>query len=44
MTIHGGMDEEALVHKHSGILLRRKKQCNNAICSNIDGTRDYHTK
>ena len=21
-----------------------KKECNNAICSNMDGPRDYHTK
>ena len=28
---------------HSGILLRHKNEGNNAICSNMDGPRDYHT-
>ena len=27
-----------------GILLSYKKEWNNAICSNMDGPRDYHTK
>ena len=31
-------------HTHNGILLSHKQQWNNAICSNIDGHRDYHTK
>ena len=26
------------------MLLSHKKECNNAICSNMDGPRDYHTK
>ena len=30
-------------HTHSGILLSYKKQIN-AICNNMDGRRDYHTK
>ena len=29
---------------HSGILLSHKNEGNNAICSNMDGPRDYHTK
>ena len=29
---------------YSGILLSHKKEQNNAICSNMDATRDYHTK
>ena len=33
-----------MVHTHDGILLSLKKEQNNAICSNMDGTRDYHTK
>ena len=33
-----------MVHIHNGILLTHKKEQNNAICSNIDGTRDSHTK
>ena len=28
----------------NGILLSHKKEQNNAICSNMDGTRDSHTK
>ena len=28
----------------SGILLSHKKEWNNAICNNMDGPRDYHTK
>ena len=31
-------------HTHNGILLIHKKEQNNAICSNLDGTRDSHTK
>ena len=38
------MDKEDVVHIHSGILLSHKKEWNNAICSNMDGPRDYHTK
>ena len=33
-----------MVHKYSRILLSHKKEWNNAICSNIDGPRDYHIK
>ena len=33
-----------MVHIHSEILLSLKKEWNNAICSNMNGTRDYHTK
>ena len=29
---------------YSGILLSHKKEQNNATCSNMDETRDYHTK
>ena len=28
---------------HNGILLSNKKELNYAICSNIDGPRDYHS-
>ena len=30
------------VYIHNGILLIHKKEQNNAICSNMDGTRDSH--
>ena len=29
---------------YNGILLSHKKEWNNAICSNMDEARDYHTK
>ena len=32
------------VHAWTGILLSRKKEWNNAICSNTDAPRDYYTK
>ena len=41
--INRWMDKE-VVHIYSGILLGHKKEWNNAICSNMDATRDYHTK
>ena len=37
------MDKEDVVHIYNGILLSHKKEWNNAICSNMDGPRDYHT-
>ena len=33
-----------MVHMYNGILLRHKKERNYAICNNMDGCRDYHTK
>ena len=44
MSINRGMDKEDMVHTYNRILLSHKKEQNNAICSNMDGTRDYHTK
>ena len=38
------MDKEDVVHVYSGILLGHKKEQNNAICRNMHGSRDYHTK
>ena len=35
---------EEVVHVYKGILLSHKKELNNAICSNMDRARDYHTK
>ena len=37
-------DKEDMVHVCNGILLSRQKERNNAICSNMNGPRDYHTK
>ena len=36
------MDQQDVVHIYSGTLLSHKKEKNNAICSNMDGPRDYH--
>ena len=44
MSIDRGMDKEDVVHICNGTLLSHKKERNNAICSNIDGPRDCHTK
>ena len=44
MSISEGVDKEGVVPIYSGILLSHKKEWNNAICSNMDGPRDYHTK
>ena len=38
------MDTEDVVHIYNGILLSHKKEWNNAICSHMIATRDYHTK
>ena len=38
------MDKEDVVYIHNGILLSHKKEWNNAICSNMDGPRDYLSK
>ena len=33
-----------MVCVYNGILLNNKKEWNNAICRNMDATRDYHIK
>ena len=38
------MGKENVVYIYNGILLSHKKEQNNAICSNMDATRDYHVK
>ena len=41
------MDKEDFIlfsHTHNGILLSHKNKLNNAIYSNMDGTRDYDIK
>ena len=32
------------IHTHNAILISHKEKINNAICSNMDGPRDYHTE
>ena len=44
MSINRGRDKEDVVHIYNGILVSHKKERNNAICNNMDATRDYHTK
>ena len=44
MSTDRGVDEEDVVQIHNGILLGLKKEQNNAICSNMDGPRDYYNK
>ena len=38
------MHKEVVVHMYNGILLSHQKEWKNAICSNMDGSREYHTK
>ena len=44
MSTDRWMDKEDVVCIYNGILHRHKKEWKNAICSNMDGVRDYHTK
>ena len=44
MSIHRGLDKKDVVHIHSGLLLSPKNEWNNTICSNMNESRDYHTK
>ena len=37
-------DKEDVAHKQNGILSSHHKERDNAICSNMDRRRDYHTK
>ena len=40
MFIDRGMDKEYIVHIYNGTLFNHKKEQSNAICSNMDGSRD----
>ena len=44
MSINRGVDKEDVVHTYNGIVLTYKTEPNNAICSNVDGPRDYYTR
>ena len=37
------MDKDVL-HMYNGLLLSHKQECSNAICSDVNGHRDYHPK
>ena len=41
-SINRWMNKENMVHAYCGIVLSHK-EWNNAVCSNMDGLRDYHT-
>ena len=38
------MDKEYVVHIYNGTLLKHKKEKNNAICSNMDGSRNCNSE
>ena len=38
------MDKRDTVHIYNGLLVSHKEEQNNAICTNMDGPGDYHTK
>ena len=40
-VINRWMDKEDMVHMYNGILLSHRKEWNKAICSNMEGPRDY---
>ena len=44
MPIDRQVDKKDMVYIHNGKLLSHQKERNNAICSNIGGSRDFHTK
>ena len=44
MVIIRWTDKEDMVHIYNRILLGHEKEWNNAICSNMDAFREYHTK
>ena len=44
MSINRWMDKKDVIHIHNRILFSHKNELNNAICSNMDEPRDYHSK
>jgi len=42
MSINRWVDKEDVVYIHNGVLFGYKREWNNAICSNMDGTRGSH--
>ena len=44
MSIERWTAKEDVVHLYNGILLSQKNKQNNAFHSNMDATRNYHTK
>ena len=44
MSTDRWMGKEDVVYIYNGVLLSHKKEWNNVIYSNIDGSTDYHSK
>ena len=44
MSVDRWVGKEDMVYTYNGISLSPKKEWNNAICSNMNGTRDNYTK
>ena len=44
MSMGRWVDKEDVVCAYNGIYLNHKNEWNNVICSNMDGTRDFHIK
>ena len=44
LSVHQQTKKENVVFKYNGMLLSHKKEWNIALCSNMDGHREYHTK
>ena len=44
MSVDRWVGKEDMVYTYNGISLSPKKEWNNAICSNMNGPRDCHTK
>ena len=48
MSIDRWVNREDVIYIYmniwNGVLVNHKKEWNNAICNNMDGHRDYHTK
>ena len=42
VPINRRMDKEDVVYIYNGVLLNHKKEWNSAICSNMDGPREYY--
>ena len=44
MFVDRWVDEENVVYLYNELLLSHEKEWNNALCSSMNGPRDYHTK
>ena len=44
MSVNRTASNESVVYIHNGTLLSHRKEQNNVICSNMDRSREYHSK